>query len=99
MSIPDYVLRGLADDAITEIRVAEEERHAAFLKTLPAPVGELIDLAEVEQRLTDAREEMSANQFAMENLRSKADRLSRRNAELRIELNQLHDRRRALEDQ
>ena len=96
MSIPDYVLRGLADDAITEARLIEDERHAAFLKASPVPVHLLIDLAEVDQRITDAREEMAANMFAIQNHRAKADGLSRRNAQLRLDLDQLHDRRRGL---
>lgn len=96
MSIPDYVLRGLADDAATEARLIEDERHAAFLKASPVPVHLLIDLDEVDQLIDDTREELSANVFAIENHRAKADALSRRSTELRLYLDDLHDRRRGL---
>ncbi len=95
--IPAHVMRALYDDALTEIRVAEEERHAEFLKTLPVPVHQLIDLDEVNQRIADAREELSANQFAIEQLQAKADRYRRACAAIRAELDELHNRRRGLE--
>ncbi len=95
--IPAHVMRALYDDALTEIRVAEEERHAEFLKTLPVPVHQLIDLDEVNQRIADAREELEANQWQIRNLRAKADKLSRANAAIRSELDELHNRRRGLE--
>lgn len=97
MTMPDHVLRSLKRDALEEIRIEEDQRHADYLKQFPTPVHQLIDLAEVNERIRDAREELDANQWQIQNLRAKADKLSRANAAIRSELDELHDRRRGLE--
>lgn len=95
--IPDHVLRSLKQDAIDDQRLEEDERHAAFLAQCPTPAHLLIDIDEVAQRLHDVDQEMRANRWGMDKYRSQADALSRRNAELRIELNELQDAKRRIE--
>lgn len=97
MTMPDHVLRSLKRDALDEIRLEEDERHAAFLKQFPTPVDQLIDLAEVDQRIHDAREELEANQYQIEKHRAKLEKHRRANAAIRTELDDLHNRRRGLE--
>lgn len=97
MSIPDYVLRGLADDAIADMHADEDERHAVFLKTLPTPAHQLIDLGAVDQRITDVREELAAVRFELEGHEFDAEQLRRRSATLRTDLTELHERRHVLE--
>ncbi len=97
MTMPDHVLRSLKRDALEEIRIEEDQRHAEYLKQFPIPVHELIDLAEVDQRIHDAREELEANQYQIERLQAKADKCRRANAAIRAELDELHTRRRVLE--
>lgn len=95
--IPDYVMRALIDDRVTQIQADADAEAEEFLASLPTPTHLIVDLPELNDRTEHNRSEHAATQRELLAGEVRCDALRRRLAVLRAERIELDNRRRGLE--
>ncbi len=95
--IPDYVMRALIDDRVTQLQADADAETEAFLASLPTPIHLIVDLPELNDLSEHNRSEHAATQRELLAGEVRCDALRRRLAVLRAERIELDNRRRGLE--
>ncbi len=95
--IPDYVMRALIDDRVTQLQADADAETEAFLASLPTPTHLIVDLPELHARFAHNRSEHAATLGELLAGEVRCDALRRRLAVLRAERIELDNRRRGLE--
>lgn len=95
--IPDFVMRALIDDRLTQIQADRDTELEDYLAALPTPIHLIVDLPELNDRSEHNRSEHAATQRELLAGEVRCDALRRRLAVLRAERIELDNRRRGLE--
>ena len=95
--IPDYVMRALIDDRLTQIQADRDTELEEYLATLPTPIHLIVDLPEINERTEHNHAEYINTQRELLACEVRCDALRRRLAVLREERTELDNRRRGLE--
>lgn len=95
--IPDYVMRALIDDRLTQIQADRDTELEEYLAALPTPIHLIVDLPELHARFAHNRSEHAATLGELLAGEVRCDALRRRLAVLRAERIELDNRRRGLE--
>lgn len=95
--IPDFVMRALIDDRLTQLRADQDTELEEYLAALPTPIHLIVDLPELHARFAHNRSEHAATLGELLAGEVRCDALRRRLAVLRAERIELDNRRRGLE--
>jgi len=94
--IPDYVMRALIDDRVTQLQADSDAETEAFLASLPTPTHLIVDVAEVDARIKDLCASVANNQRKLIHHEVQADKCRRNITTDQNDLTELHIRRRHL---
>lgn len=91
--VPDYVMRALIDDRVAQLRADDDQALADYLASLPTPIHLIVDVDEVDKRISDLCATVARNQRQLVHHEVKADKCRKAIALDQNELTELHIRR------
>ena len=95
--IPDFVMRALIDDRLTQLRADQDTELEDYLATLPTPIHLIVDLPELDGLIEREEDGIRVDQRALLYHETAADSCRRQLADRRIRHRELINRRRGLE--
>lgn len=94
--IPDYVMRALIDDRVTQIQADADAEAEEFLASLPTPTHLIVDVDEIDARTKELCAVVAKAQRQLLHHEVQADKCRRTIAVNQNDLTELHIRRRDL---